>query len=635
MRWRCAICVGLVLAADSPACGAMDFFPGEFKFEVRDLVNPSSVVVTADDRIAVLERGTGRVRVFDSSGVEIGAWGASGSNAGEVLFPADFAIDGGELYIADTDNHRVQVYSPDGTLLRAWGRRGEGDGEFIQPSAIAVRDDRVIVAEWGNDRVQSFTRAGEFVASFDGPGGESPRLRDPSDVAIDESGAVYVADSGNSRIVRWTADSASESWGEYGPFIGFFDEPSGVALAGGQVVVVDRRNHRLQWFSRAGDFQGAWGVHEVILREGKGKIHYPTTVAIAPSGAFAVVCESSEDRLQVFSAASAEASRDLPLPQSNKTEETHFGEAIGIDGDLLVLSDPENNYNLVFDISGEVPINITRFGERGDALGLFMHAGGFAVNVGAKRIVMADPVGGQVQTYFMDYEAGGELKYLPHMMSFASAVHASRLARDLRESSAAGRLTPADIEPTPEWGYILLDRLGGLAIEVDGAFKVVRSWPLRESTDSTVWDIVDLDISADGTHVVAVDRAAARVRVFDRTGALVRAWGTRSDEDGGFIEPVAVACGDDGSVYVVDRLRNRVLKFDMSGALRREWGGRGNDMGAFWRPSRIATADDGRVFVVDQGNHRAQIFSRDGDWMVTFGIGRAYTPQRLPRRNER
>jgi tripartite motif-containing protein 71 len=635
MGWRSAIGVGLVFAAGIPASDETDFFLGDFKFELRDLANPSSVVVTADDRIAVLERGAGRVRVFDASGAEVVRWGTSGSNAGELLFPADFAVDGGEVFIADTDNHRVQVFATDGTFVRAWGRRGEGDGEFIQPSAIAVRDDRVIVAEWGNDRVQSFTRAGEFVASFDGPGGESPRLRDPSDVVIDDAGAVYVADSGNSRIVRWSVGGAAESWGEYGPFVGFFDEPSGVALAGGQLVVVDRRNHRLQWFSRAGEFHGAWGVHEVILREGKGKIHYPTTVAIAPSGAFAVVCESSEDRLQVFSPASPETSRDLPLPQTNKTEETHFGDAIGIDGDLLVLSDPENNYNLVFDISGEVPINIARFGERGDSLGLFMYAGGFAVNVSAKRIVMADPVGGQVQTYLMDYEPGGELKYLPHMTSFASAVHASRLARDLSARSATGRLTLADIEPTPEGGYMLLDRLGGLAIEVDSAFKVVRSWPLHESADSTVWDIVDLDVSTNGAHVVAVDRAAARVRVFDRTGARVRAWGTRSEEDGEFVEPVAVACGDDGSVYVVDRLRHRVLKFDMNGSLRLEWGDRGNDMGAFWKPSRIATARDGRVFVVDQGNHRAQIFSRDGEWMVTFGIGRAYTPQRLPRRNER
>ena len=61
------------------------------------------------------------------------------------------------------------------------------------------------------------------------------------------------------------------------------------------------------------------------------------------------------------------------------------------------------------------------------------------------------------------------------------------------------------------------------------------------------------------------------------------------------------------------------------GAFVARWGGPGYRDAEFWKPAAIAPAPDGRLFVVDYGNHRAQIFSPEGEWLVTFGTGRAYT----------
>ena len=54
-------------------------------------------------------------------------------------------------------------------------------------------------------------------------------------------------------------------------------------------------------------------------------------------------------------------------------------------------------------------------------------------------------------------------------------------------------------------------------------------------------------------------------------------------------------------------------------------------MGELWRPRGIAQDQKLRIFVIDQGNHRAQIFDDSGQWLVTFGAGRAYTPQMMPK----
>lgn len=47
------------------------------------------------------------------------------------------------------------------------GDEGSRDGQFIAPSAVAVcRDRHVFVADTGNDRIVEFNFAGHFVRSF-------------------------------------------------------------------------------------------------------------------------------------------------------------------------------------------------------------------------------------------------------------------------------------------------------------------------------------------------------------------------------------------------------------------------------------------------------------------------------------
>ena len=53
----------------------------------------------------------------------------------------------------------------------------------------------------------------------------------PQNAAIDNRGYVYVADSGNNRIRKFTSDGQFiKNWGTYGTANGEFDRPGGIAV---------------------------------------------------------------------------------------------------------------------------------------------------------------------------------------------------------------------------------------------------------------------------------------------------------------------------------------------------------------------------------------------------------------------
>ena len=74
-----------------------------------------------------------------------------------------------------------------------------------------------------------------------------------------KSGTIYLADTGNHKIRRFSPDGVEElAWGGLGKEPGQFTEPVGIAVdADGRVYVVDNGNARLQMFDADGHALGA------------------------------------------------------------------------------------------------------------------------------------------------------------------------------------------------------------------------------------------------------------------------------------------------------------------------------------------------------------------------------------------
>jgi predicted membrane-bound mannosyltransferase len=98
--------------------------------------------------------------------------GSFGEAPGQFIKPRNLAVaPDGSLYVVDTENHRIQHLAADGSVLQVWGSRAsihEGDsvpgGTFNEPWGIAVDTDGfVYVADTWNYRIQKFTPDGVFI----------------------------------------------------------------------------------------------------------------------------------------------------------------------------------------------------------------------------------------------------------------------------------------------------------------------------------------------------------------------------------------------------------------------------------------------------------------------------------------
>lgn len=177
--------------------------------------------------------------------------------------PRDVAVaPDGSLYVADSGNHRIVHLSADGKVLHTWGTFGDilqglenaPPGTFNQPWGVAVGPDgSVYVADTWNHRIQKFTADGEFVTQWGtfGTGQDGYALWGPRDIVIDGQGRVLVSDTGNKRVVAYDADGHFLfAFGSAGAGPGQFDEPVGLAIApDGTLYVADTWNQRIQAFT--------------------------------------------------------------------------------------------------------------------------------------------------------------------------------------------------------------------------------------------------------------------------------------------------------------------------------------------------------------------------------------------------
>jgi len=179
--------------------------------------------------------------------------------------PRDIAIgQNDDLYVADSRNHRILHIGSDGGLLQEWGTFADQQtadapiGTFNEPWGIAVGPDgSVYVADTWNHRIQKFSQDGKPIKMWGQYGQPLPDVPEskssfwgPRGIAVDSNGHVYVADTGNKRIVIFDSDgNYITEFGTAGLDPGQFDEPVGVAVSNdGTIYVTDTWNQRIQTF---------------------------------------------------------------------------------------------------------------------------------------------------------------------------------------------------------------------------------------------------------------------------------------------------------------------------------------------------------------------------------------------------
>jgi len=264
---------------------------------------------------------------------------------------------------------------------QVFGSQGTAPGQFQNPNGIEVGPDGfVYVADTGNHRIQKFTADGQFVAawgqhsSVETETGMRPAgFLEPWDVAVAPDGTIYVADTWNHRIQRLDAEGNTISvwglFGQYGPeeVVGqsAFYGPRGIVIGpGDRVYVADTGNKRVQVFEPDGQFAFQWGGGGVL----DGYLDEPVGISIGPNGVV-YVADTWNRRVQVFDKNGtylrqwAIAGWDTGLPD----EKPYL--AVDVNGYVYV-TDPGHYRVLVFDGLGNYVLSFGQYGldERSFAL---------------------------------------------------------------------------------------------------------------------------------------------------------------------------------------------------------------------------------------------------------------------------
>ncbi|MBN1423334.1 hypothetical protein JXA88_02150 [Candidatus Fermentibacteria bacterium] len=154
----------LFIREDGTVRGPLNLTPGGTGlFAVAD---PSGICAVRDRSVdfAYCQRGENYYKV---QMVTVDAYGwkplldpSSGGDLftlGKFERPQDVDIDGdGFLYIVDSDLCRVFKFSGFGKEYQSFGERGVGEKQFMDPCGIAEFDGTVFVADTGNDRIVRF-----------------------------------------------------------------------------------------------------------------------------------------------------------------------------------------------------------------------------------------------------------------------------------------------------------------------------------------------------------------------------------------------------------------------------------------------------------------------------------------------
>ncbi len=177
-----------------------------------------------------------------------------GAVAGIAISPSD------QIWTFNRGPVPVQVYTADGKPVSSWGQ-----GQFREPHQVRIdRDGFVWLVDSGQHVVKKFTPEGKLLLTLgtpDEPGEDSTHLNRPTDVAVSPGGQLFVADGyGNNRIVHFNdRGQFVRTWGSLGSAPGQFSLPHSIALdSRGRLYVADRNNARVQVFDQAGRFLDEW-----------------------------------------------------------------------------------------------------------------------------------------------------------------------------------------------------------------------------------------------------------------------------------------------------------------------------------------------------------------------------------------
>jgi YD repeat-containing protein len=484
------------------------------------------------------------------------------------------------------------VYPP--VYSSIFGSPGSGKGQLNYPVAMALdASANVWVDDTYNDRIEKWSSTGSFVAEYGSKGAGNDQFAEPGGIAVAQSsGDVYVSDTENNRV---------EELGPSGTFIRTFGtegsgkllQPVGIAVdSTGDIWVADTGHNRIVEFSATGVFLQEIGSYGT----GNGQLNGPVDIAISEGSLYVV--DSGNDRIEQFSPTGSY----LRQFGGKGAKPGQFDEPFGIaanptSGDIFV-SDVGSHRTQEFSPAGRFLCEWSQWS------GSHELAGPMGLAVGASgKIYMANEESSVISEW-LPPEAGGA------HLSYATQIGSS--------GSGNGQLKDPVGSAIDGNGNVWVTDSGNNRIEeFSSAGKFVAKYGKEGTGSGEFKGPQGIDVNQSTGNVYVSDSGNNRIEELSGTGTFIRTFGTSGS--GQLDEPIGIKIDSSGNVWVADVNNNRIVEFSSTGTYIAAYGSEGSGDGQFEGPVGI-TFSGPNLYVVDIGNHRVEELSATGAYVGQFGI---------------
>jgi len=385
--------------------------PGQFNA-------PRDAATDSAGNIYVADYANDRVAKLSPTGGWLMAWGSHGSANGQFLRPYGVAVDASNrIYVADSDNERIQKFTATGGWLQKYGSQGSANGQFLQLRRVAVgtgATPMVYGADLWDDHVDRFTQAGAFSKRYGGGPAPVGGFNEPSGIAVDTN--TFVADTVNQRMQRFTTSSGAfnMTWGDRGwgaKDLSGFNWPRDIAINNsGTVWVADTKNNRVTQFTRNGTATGkVFGV----LGSAVGDLHWP--FAVASTGSNVVVADTWNSRIQLW-----DTSRLTPTWTQTAVS---FPKDVAVQGTIVYVADTNNNR--VVELSASTGAVLKTVSGIPDPEGIAVTPTGtiWVAETGQNRLIELSAAGTVMQTFGRLGSGHGQFYHPTHLEVYSGALY--------------------------------------------------------------------------------------------------------------------------------------------------------------------------------------------------------------------
>lgn len=465
----------------------------------------------------------------------------------------------------------------------------------------------------------------------------------PSGIAVDSSnGDVYVADTGNSLIKRFTADGVFlNQWG-LGGSNGLTVDPVDHTV---YAVGADHRVYKFDYLGNQLAIIGSRG-------NAAGQFNTPRDIAINPITRNVFVLDSGNQRVQEFT-------RDGILVNAWASKPALY-QPYGIDIDptgtyIWIANTGATPFVHKYDLNGNLQI---AFGELGSIVpnmrwprGMAVDATGnvFVAATDMERVHKYDSDGNFLQMFMgpeTDIDGPAHPRAVAVNHNTGHIYTAAAYSNRIDHFDASGNFIA-------HWGYherdglylsnprgIVADPFNQVLYVADNNSHLIKkfsydglflgqygNWPLVHRDETAVTFPAAISVDAAGNYwalnegIIYPDDPTwgddRFVRRFDSNGNFLSGFAHpdfNAEMGGVTVNKVA------NEVYVAVSRKNKIIRFDFNGTVLSQWGTLGSAPGQLRSPAGMAiNVNDGYILVVDAGNHRIQKFTLDGTFLMQFG----------------